>query len=240
MKTALIQCGAFGQRFDFSDLAFQRALLDLPAASLRKSVLHYHNRRHQWVSLLSRKLLVSGLAALNISLNEKTTWSVANSGRPYITACPDFNISHSGKIAICAIAQGRGRVGIDVEIEKPVKETHLQQVFTDRELAWVNGEQARAARLWSRKEAVSKLLGLGMRVNFRRLETLASKVEYAGNTYYLNNVPVANGYQCTLAAESPQISQISHFHWSSLAQLDETNGLPKENPRNVMLVTSPF
>lgn len=219
MKNFTVHCGSFSSRFDFSPEAFEQALGGLPEVSFRKSVRRYQNPAHRWMSLLSRQLLLRGLAEANEVLPAGATWSVTSNGRPHIKACPDFNISHSGKIAICAIGTDGDRVGIDIQAEKVIGERHLRQVLTSRELAWVSGEPRRAAFLWSRKEAVSKLLGLGMRINYRRLEALNKEVQFDGKTYHLTSLPVARGYQCALAGEVPLTPTMSKYRWVSLTQL---------------------
>jgi len=66
---------------------------------------------------------------------------------------------------------------------------------------------------------------LGMRVNFRGLETLESQVRFEGRIFHLTTIPVASGYQCTLAGETPLTINLSHFFWSAPTQLDEVTTL---------------
>jgi len=221
MRTSTVHCGTFGNRFDFSPEALKRALKGLPGTSFRKSVLRYQSPRQQWMSLLSRQLLLKGLSKLDEELDESSTWSTSSNGRPYIDFLPDFNISHSGKIAVCAIGTNGERVGIDIQIQRPVRDRHIQQVFTNKEITWVAGKQDRAACLWSRKEAVTKLLGLGMKADFRELETLNSQVNFQGKTYHLANIPVAAGYQCTLAGERPLSIRLDQYYWCSTTNLEK-------------------
>ncbi|SEP76805.1 4'-phosphopantetheinyl transferase family protein [Neolewinella agarilytica] len=221
MRTSTVFCGNFGNQFDFSQESLEFALCYLPDTSFRESILRYQNHNQKWMSLLGRQLLFKGLAELGHPINETTVWSKAIYGRPYIKAFPDFNISHSGELAVCAIGEKGKRVGIDIQREKNLGPRLLNQVFTAQELDWVAGKKSRAARLWSRKEAVTKLLGLGMRVNFRKLEALSNQVTFEGKSYYLQNIPVSDGYQCTLAGETPLDVQLNLYHWSSLNQMDK-------------------
>lgn len=221
MKTCTIHCGSFGNRFDFSQKSLDRALNRLPGSYFQASVLKYRSSDHQWMSLLSRQLLLTGFNKIRQPIDQYSVWSETKNGRPYIDNFPDFNLSHSGKIAVCAIGLNRVRIGIDIQIEKPIKDKLLQQVFTKRELDWVSQEEDKIAQLWSRKEAVSKLIGHGMRINFQRLDTLSDQVSFEGKVYYLNTIPVVKGYQCTLAGETPLAISLNHYCWSSLNQLDE-------------------
>lgn len=227
MKELTIHRAKFDPEFDLSAAALNQALQRLPGESFGKSVLRYNKTDHRWMSLLGRQALLRGLKQINVLLPPGAEWQVDNNGRPYVKGCPDFNISHSGKIAVCAIASGRERVGVDVQAEKPMGDRQLRQVLTPRELAWVNGDPRRVAFLWSRKEAVSKLLGLGMRISYRTLETLNNRVSFKGRTFYLTPVPIGRGYQCTVAAESPLTVSVFRYRWLSPDRLVASPSTPQ-------------
>lgn len=211
MKSYTVHCGVFGTPFDFSAESIALAVAGLPNASFRESILRYKRPRQRWMSLLSRQLLIHGFGEEKKIVDRRAIWSVTETGRPYLSSFPDFNISHSDKIAACAISTSQERVGIDIQVERPIGEDHLKLVLTKAELTWVGNSQAKAAYLWSRKEAVSKLLGLGMRMNYRNLEALNNQVRLDGNTYYLTSLPIARGYQCTLAANTPFTSSVNFY-----------------------------
>jgi 4'-phosphopantetheinyl transferase len=219
MNSAIIYYASFGKNFDFSTSALEQGLRNLPEESFGESVRRYDHTAQRWMSLLSREVLLHGFKEANILLSPDSKWEVGNNGRPFVKDCPDFNISHSGKIAVCAIASGQGRVGIDVQAEKPMGDRRLRQVLTPRELIWVNGSPRKAAYLWSRKEAVSKLLGLGMRISYRSLETLKDQVEFEGRIFHLFTVSVGRGYQCTLAGEAHLSVSLHRYRWLSINQL---------------------
>lgn len=219
MRSATIYYATFGSEFDFSGSALEQALKSLPEESFADSVRRYDHAAQRWMSLLSRQILLRGLQEANIQLPPNAKWETGDNGRPYIKDCPDFNISHSGKIAVCAIASGRDRIGVDVQVEKPIGDRRLRQVLTSSEIAWVNGNPQRAALLWSRKEAVSKLLGLGMRLRYRSLETINNQLDFEGQSFHLTTVPVGQGYQCSLAGETPLNVSPRRYRWCTLNQL---------------------
>lgn len=219
MKSVTIHYTTFGSEFDFSILLLKRALKNLPDKSFGESIRRYDRAAQRWISLLGRQALLQGFRDAGIRLPAEAKWQVTENGRPYITGCPDFNISHSGKVAVCAIASGNDRVGIDVQAEKPMGERRLRQVLTLRELAWVDGNPRKAAFLWSRKEAISKLLGLGMRMSYRDLETLDNRIDFDGHIFYLTTIPAGRGYQCTLAGETPLSVSFQRYQWVSFGQL---------------------
>jgi 4'-phosphopantetheinyl transferase len=89
-------------------------------------------------------------------------------GKPEIDGDLEFNLSHSGEWAVCAIAEGFP-VGIDIEAyrELPAAEDIAGRYFTADEYILLRsgaaGETAkRFLSLWTRKEAYIKALGCGL------------------------------------------------------------------------------
>ncbi|MFJ1736387.1 4'-phosphopantetheinyl transferase family protein [Streptomyces sp. NPDC088254] len=100
-------------------------------------------------------------------------------GSPF--ADVDFSVTHSGDVVGVAVARG-ANVGLDVEETgsgaAPDVDTVAPVALTDAELAALNAhppaERASAfLRMWTRKEAVLKALGVGLTVPLRRLEVSA-------------------------------------------------------------------
>ncbi|HEX3728938.1 MAG TPA: 4'-phosphopantetheinyl transferase superfamily protein [Opitutaceae bacterium] len=86
---------------------------------------------------------------------------------PAAPARLEFNLSHSGAWVLVALARG-GRVGVDLERERPVDEARIaREFFHPEEVAeWERQAEAdRLAaffRLWTLKEAYLKALGTGL------------------------------------------------------------------------------
>ena len=86
-----------------------------------------------------------------------------------------ISISHRSESGLAATpAQRALRIGADLEIIAPRDAALVRQFFTDREADLVEaspaGRDTLVARIWSAKEAVLKLLGLGLRLDTRALE----------------------------------------------------------------------
>lgn len=87
----------------------------------------------------------------------------------------DFSISHSEGAVVVAISNSM-KVGIDVEYLDAARMQHpLQGVFSDGEISYLANRRSGARtwetlRLWTLKEAYSKLLGLGTQVEFSELD----------------------------------------------------------------------
>jgi len=103
-------------------------------------------------------------------------------GRPEIDLpdAPDFNVSHTGNIALIGIGAGleRGeRIGVDIErADRAVNADGLaRRVLTERERADLapldtQARRRRFLRLWTCKEAMSKATGDALSAPFRRID----------------------------------------------------------------------
>ena len=128
----------------------------------------YHFPRHGDAFVLSRGYLrlvlgrYLGVAAADIRFR------YGEHGKPALASPADsglhFNLSHSGEVALIAVA--RAPVGVDVEGERAVRnlEDVARRFFTTGEAGVVAGVPARRRqeaffRCWTRKEAVIKALG---------------------------------------------------------------------------------
>jgi phosphopantetheinyl transferase len=123
----------------------------------------------------------------------ETSISVLNrpSGEPFIYIEGQgewefpISLSHRSEVAMAAVPESRAfRIGADVETIEPRDTALVRQFFTDREALLVSGSgEARdevVARLWSAKEAVLKLLGLGLRIDTRAIEVDLDGVSFSG------------------------------------------------------------
>jgi 4'-phosphopantetheinyl transferase len=120
--------------------------------------------------------------------------------RPYFNDGFDFNISHSGNRVI-ACATLTGKVGIDIELMKPV-DLNYDDYFTPAEQ-----QQIRAAqnpdneffKYWTRKEAVLKAIGTGVYTPLLDIDVSADEISYQGETYYLSAIDIGAAYKGCIA-----------------------------------------
>lgn len=91
------------------------------------------------------------------------------SGKPTLEGGgPEFNLSHSGNVVLIALGSGPA-LGVDVEQSRPMSDFRAvaQRFFHAQEIADLRRLPEAAAldaffRCWTRKEAVSKAVGLGL------------------------------------------------------------------------------
>ena len=148
----------------------------------RTKVLRCKNEEDRKRTLLAGALLSFGLEREGFCY-EDLEFATTSEGKPYLVSNPDvhFSLSHSGKYAVCVIADHN--IGVDVENRqrkllsegKPEKILAIaRKSFSDREYqVFVNssGEEQieMFLKCWTRKEAVSKVYGKGLAMDFSKI-----------------------------------------------------------------------
>ncbi|MGN1155333.1 MAG: 4'-phosphopantetheinyl transferase family protein [Agathobacter sp.] len=148
----------------------------------RTKVLRCKNEEDRKRTLLAGALLSFGLEREGLCY-EDLEFATTSEGKPYLVSNPDvhFSLSHSGKYAVCVIADHN--IGVDVENRqrkllsegKPGKILAIaRKSFSDREYqVFVNssGEEQieMFLKCWTRKEAVSKAYGKGLAMDFSKI-----------------------------------------------------------------------
>lgn len=112
--------------------------------------------------------------------------------KPYFSNYPDihFSISHSENLWICAFAEDE--VGVDVQIlssDRPWLKLAERFFSTEEADSVKNSDNAAAtfSRIWSRKEAVVKLLGIGIDRRFTSFSTLSDYIRFEDKDIFLRD-----------------------------------------------------
>ena len=93
-------------------------------------------------------------------------------GKPFFSGREDlqFNLSHSGNLALCALDDSP--IGVDIQVVKEWRPALPRRVCSPSELAWLE-RQAQLwpafTLLWSLKESRSKESGQGLTVSIREI-----------------------------------------------------------------------
>jgi 4'-phosphopantetheinyl transferase len=130
------------------------------------------SRFHQGVDaarhLIGRGLLRRALAPHTGLAPEAIRFLHTADGKPYLADGPSFNVSHSGNVVAIALA-GDGRVGFDVEAVRVLDDMAgvARSAFGADECDELAGTPSADRlhtfyRIWARKEAMLKALGLGL------------------------------------------------------------------------------
>lgn len=112
-------------------------------------------------------------------LTEQIT--VKDNGRPFVNSGSgiDFNLSHSGQMAMCVIADHA--VGCDIQQMKDTDGKVAMRCFSDAEREYVFAVRdekeicRRFYRIWVMKEAYTKLTGEGISRDFRSFNVLETE-----------------------------------------------------------------
>lgn len=174
--------------------------------------------RNRWFGahIASRRILA---AALDVAPSA-VTYGVSANGKPFLDAPRasglEFNRSDSGDIALVAVSWC-GPVGVDVEQFHPARDRLplSEAFFAEEERAALRAlpADARTAafyRLWARKEAFIKAIGVGIGFGLSRFAVTCDKGAprllrvdddaHVDRPWQLIDVPVPPGYAGALAA----------------------------------------
>ncbi|WP_300665250.1 4'-phosphopantetheinyl transferase superfamily protein [Fluviicola sp.] len=126
-------------------------------------------------------------------------------GRPYLSDCVDFNITHSGNYIICSISR-EGRIGVDVEYTQPVDLQEFRHILNDKEWNWVvnsSNPNRRFYHLWTLKESAAKVDGKGIFIPFQSLEIDHHQIAYGTHRWYFRNLALDEEHVAYITAEKP-------------------------------------
>ncbi len=138
-------------------------------------------------------------------------------GKPVLdseTSDLTFNISHAAGLIILAVTSGQP-IGIDIErVRSPKNMMRIaEQYFAPDEVMHLNGtpEPERPhvfSTLWTRKEAIVKATGHGLKSKTNTFSTLNTVVSLSdSDTYSIYNIPVCNNIISYIASLKPVIIQ---------------------------------
>jgi len=188
-------------------------LPDTKAEAIRR--IQIESKRHQ--SLLGLQLLEFGLRR-QLGLRDFSLKQVRfpKHKKPFWGAGIDFNISHSAKLIVCAIASNQ-RVGIDVEKMRDIKPEVLRRYTSEQE----RRANPCALELWTQKEAVVKAADSGGIAAIHKLEIHNNTSHFGNILWYIKRIEILPDYIVQLASEQPQPSiQLSQITINDLIAVE--------------------
>lgn len=189
----------------FPDFLWNDWLDKMPAA-IRERTLRYYRWQDRHSFLLGRMLLQKGLLRYGLDASALEKITLTNFGKPYLGQDIDFNVSHSGKIVVCAFSK-TARIGIDVESLRDIDWHGLEKCFTGEEWELIRNSQNPSQtffRTWTRKESVIKADGRGLSIPLDAISTVSGRVFYGSAQWYLQDIFLDSGHPCCLAANTNQ------------------------------------
>ena len=135
----------------------------------REQALKFAHEGGRRLSLAVYLLLMEGLQK-EYGITEPPVFEYLEGGKPIIVGHPEihFNFSHSGKVALCAI--DNQPVGADIEVPRKITPSLISYTMNEDEQAQImsSPDQVMAfLSLWTKKEAVLKLTGEGIRSDLK-------------------------------------------------------------------------
>ncbi len=150
----------------FNTIPYSYCLKQLPLA-MRARIERYHQESDQKLGVLGKMLLFSQLEHYKLSeILSLSNIRFNEFGRPSFDHPFDFNISHSGKMVVCA-AGTEGRIGTDLEEVKDINFDDFYQQFSSSEWTAIKQDKNPTSRFfefWTRKEAFVKAIGTGISI----------------------------------------------------------------------------
>ena len=130
----------------------------------REQALKFKYELGQRLCVLAYQLLKEGLQQA-YSITDNPIFEYNEHGKPSIVGHPEiyFNLSHCKEAVVCAVSDKP--VGVDVESHREFSESLINYTLNDEEIAEIKKSDNVAAtfiRLWTMKEATSKLIGTGI------------------------------------------------------------------------------
>lgn len=125
---------------------------------------------------------------------------------PYILQYKDMCVSITHSFPYCIAIVSNKKIGIDLEQISEPKESLISCFYSDEEktilenLKKIDEYCQRAMIFWTRKEAVSKLLKLGMKMNFKKLDTSTDTIVIDNYYIYLKSF-ICGEFAVSIACE---------------------------------------
>lgn len=153
---------------DPAELEVLQAVLSPQELARAERLRHERHRRRL---IVAHARLREALAPVVGAAPHDLRFTYGPYGKPHLTEGPAFSLSHSGDRFVLARARG-GRVGVDVEVERPVPRMArlVEAKFSPEEArrfeeAPEESRQTTFFRIWTLKEAWLKALGTGLATN---------------------------------------------------------------------------
>ena len=148
---------------DIWEFDLEAALKEI-SAQRREQALKFKCEQGQRLCVLAYLLLKKGLRE-TYGITDNPIFEYNEHGKPSIVSHPEihFNLSHCKEAAICVVSDQP--IGVDVESIREYKESLVHYTMNDEEIHEIESSEDSASafiRLWTMKEATTKLIGTGI------------------------------------------------------------------------------
>lgn len=175
--------------------------MESAGALLNGNLSRYYHWQDQHAHLYGKLLLRKALEDAGVPLSSLHL-RYTSYGRPCLDNAPDFSISHSGSMAVCAISYA-GTIGIDIEEIKPVEIDDFTSVFTKTEWKTIYTSANTNYwfyHFWTAKEAALKAKGTGLQWSMEAVSVEENTARIGSEEWQLTKVAIAENYSFHIAS----------------------------------------
>jgi 4'-phosphopantetheinyl transferase len=168
--------------------------------------------------ITGRHLLLKGLELLGCTRLSLEDIILDKYQKPGFGKPPYFNISHSGKLVVCALSLS-GSIGVDTEVHREIAVGTYASFFSVNEFRMIQEESAPNLvnktffRFWCRKEALIKADGRGLGIPLHTIDVSADHIKVDNKFWELRDIELHPSYSACVVSEnfnseSPVIQQL--------------------------------
>lgn len=187
-------------------------ILDHLSPEIRKKSNSYRKWEDQHAFILGRLLLKECFNKIGISQNAIFDIKYNTFGKPFLNDDIDFNISHSGNFAICAIGK-KLKLGIDIETITTIDFKDYQYIMTEEEWHKIHLSKTPLRsffRFWTLKESIIKAEEKGLSIPLLDINIINNKVIYNNKSWNLTELNL-NKNICTCLATNIEDPNLLFF-----------------------------
>ena len=183
-----------------SDEMYKSVLSAFPA-NIARDIDRYHRLIDKKSRLVARLLIHKYYSDADLSFNW-SDWALTEKKKPYMDGKPNFNISHSREKVLVGFSD-QYEIGVDIEYKQAVDVSAFASYFHPEEIDFLeSNEHSLEAfyKIWTRKEALLKAIGVGLLSGLNGVNVLLDEVNHDGN-WQLKEIEVDRYYCACICAE---------------------------------------
>jgi Phosphopantetheinyl transferase len=161
----------------------------------------YHSLRDKMHRLFGR-IIVEKYHELKGKPFRWKDWKITSNGKPYLLNGIHFNITHSHDYVVVAFSDKR--VGVDIELITEIDTQEILNHFHVDEISHLETSTDHLNefyRIWTRKEAYLKALGIGMMSGLNKESTIENTIHSNGMSWYVHSIDLFSDYHLAICTE---------------------------------------
>jgi 4'-phosphopantetheinyl transferase len=161
---------------------------------MQQEIMRYRQESDRKSRVLARKIIQLFLNTGDHN-NDTFQFVLDKYKKPSLPGGPFFNISHSGNYAMVGFSEQP--VGVDIEEKKAIDWELIAAQFHATEQQYINeqeNQQDAFYRIWARKEAYLKAVGVGILKGIKTVNALEDIIIDEAGAWQLHDIEIDPGY----------------------------------------------